>query len=109
MARPKQLTRAQRRVLADLSAGGVLFAALRRSEDYLQDDVLFSESIGIIIHPADRRPESRYRVRNCTAAPLYLADPSLIIEEAAGLGGFRSYQITDAGRAAISLKDPPHG
>lgn len=97
----EQLTRAQRRVLRDLSAGGVLLAALRRSDDYVRDDVLFSEMVGIVVHPADRRVESRYRVRNHTAAPLYLAEPSLIAEENPEVGGLRAYLITEAGRAAL--------
>lgn len=98
-----RLTRTQRRVLRDLAGGGCLFAALRNSSDYMTDDVLFSESVGIVVHTPSARLEDRYRVRDKTAAPLYLATPPLIDCHPSGAGGgWREYNITPAGRAALA-------
>lgn len=97
------LTKAQRRVLRDISGGGCLFAALRRSSDFATDGILFSESVGIVVHPSSGDPKDRYRVRNATAAPLYLVTPPLIDCHPSGAGGgWRAYEITPAGRSAIS-------
>lgn len=98
MSLPLRLTRKQLRVLGDLAGGGCFFAALHTSSDYLQNDVLFSEKLGIVVHAASGHPEDRYRVRNKTVAPLYLATPPLVIHDPGG--GWRAYHITDAGRAA---------
>lgn len=97
-----KLTEAQRRVLIDLAAGGCLFAALRRSTDFIADGVLFSESVGIVVHRPGSQREERYRVRNKTAAPLYLQSPPLFDCHPSGAGGgWRSYEITPAGRQAL--------
>lgn len=87
------LTAIQRRVLRDLAAGGEFIAALRRSSDYAEDGVLFSEAVGIVVVPT--RGHARYRIRNKTAAPLYLATPPLVVNDPGG--GLRSYRITAAG------------
>lgn len=68
-----KLTEAQRRVLTDLTDGGCFFAALREPVDYIKDGVLFSETLGIVVHRKGNRVAERYRVRNGTAAPLYVA------------------------------------
>jgi hypothetical protein len=92
------MTRAQRRLLRDLSAGGCFFAALREPGDFMIDGIVFSELVGIIVHRPGSTVAERYRVRNKTAGPLYLADPPLVncVE---GDSGFRCFEITDAGRA----------
>jgi hypothetical protein len=94
------LTRAQRRVLEDLNAGGCFFAALREPGDFVRDGVLFSESVKITVHRPGSRVEDRYRVRNQTAAPLYLANPPLVTHFP-GDSGLRCFEITAAGRAAL--------
>jgi hypothetical protein len=98
-----ELTKVQRRVLADLAAGGCFFAALREPDDFVDDGVLFSELVGIVVHRPGSRVEERYRIRNKTAAPLYLATPALVTHFP-GDSGFRCFEITDAGRAAIGAR-----
>jgi hypothetical protein len=93
-----KLTKAQVRVLSDLNAGGCFFAALREPWDYLGDGVLFSEYLGIVVHRPGHKVEDRYRVRNKTAAPLYLDG---LVGHANGASGYREFNITDAGRLAL--------
>lgn len=98
------LTKAQLRLLTQMAAGGRLFAAFNHSSDYMDRDVLFSESVGIIVHPpgAGDDPKLRYRARNKTAAPLYLAEPGFVDKVFDEAGGLVEYVITDAGRAALA-------
>lgn len=95
-----KLTQAQRRVLVDLAGGGCFFAALREPDDFLNDGILLSEAVGIVVHRPGSRVEDRYRVRNKTAAPLYLARPPLV-SHFDGDSGWRCFTITDAGRAVL--------
>lgn len=95
-----RLTRAQLTLLRHLAAGGCFFGAFREPDDFSNDDVLFSELVGIIVHHPSGRKEDRYRVRNKTAAPLYLASPALV-NHAPGDSGLRAFEITDAGRRIL--------
>jgi len=97
-----RLTEAQRRVLHDLAKGGSLHAALREPSDYLANNVLFSEIIGIVVHPPSGLVEDRYRVRDKTAAPLYLDG---LISHSDGESGLRCFFITSAGRAALDASE----
>lgn len=95
-----RLSPAQVRVLRCLDEGGVLLAALRETDDYLRDDVLLSESVGIVVLPGPPpyRRERGFRVRNQTAAPLYLDG---LIDHPECAGGLREFRITDAGRRQL--------
>lgn len=94
------LSEAQRRLLRHLANGGCFFAALREPGDFQTDGIVFSEAVGIIVHPPGGNKSERYRVRNKTAGSLYLANPPLV-NCVPGDSGLRAFSITEAGRAHL--------
>lgn len=97
--KPMKLTPAQTKLLLHLAEGGCFHACLREPDDFVRDGIVFSERAGIIVHPAPRMIEGRYRVRNQTAGPLYLKK---LVDCEPGTSGDRVFRITIAGQDALA-------